>query len=237
MDPLLEMKDVHTYSGSAYILKGVSLRVSAGETVALLGRNGEGKTATIKIIMSIGTLHRGNIFFRSENISRTPTYQVALKGIAVVPKGRHIFPALSVIEHLRVPVCRKGVKREDTIRDVFELFPELNAKKHEPARLLSGGQQQMLVIARALVSQPKLLLMDEPMEGLAPVIVHRVIESLRAVQGRGVAILIASANFETAMSLAQSAYFMQKGKIVHVGTREELLASPETWQQYLGVRG
>lgn len=235
-DYLLEMADVHTYSGLAYILRGVSLALKSGETVALLGRNGEGKTPTIKIIMSVGRLRRGNIYFRGENISSAPTHVVARKGIGVVPKGRHIFPALSVIEHLRVPVCDHKVKRDDMLNQVFEIFPELKGKKYEPARSLSGGQQQMLAIARALVPRPVLLLMDEPMEGLAPVVVQRVVESMKAVQARGVAILLASANCEMAMSVAERAYVIQKGKIVYHATKTELMASREIWQQYLGVR-
>jgi branched-chain amino acid transport system ATP-binding protein len=235
-DYLLELRDVHTYSGLAYILRGVSLALKSGETVALLGRNGEGKTPTIRTIMSIIPPQRGDIYFQGERISGTPTHVVARKGIAVVPKGRRIFPALNVVEHLRMPVCDHNLKRDDMLKQVFEIFPELVGKKSDPVRSLSGGQQQMLVIGRALMMRPKLLLMDEPMEGLAPVAVRRVMESMRTVQALGVAILLASANCEMAMAVAERAYVIQKGKIVYSGSKAELTATPEIRQKYLGVR-
>lgn len=233
---LLELQDVHTYVGLAYILRGVSLTVKEGEAVALLGRNGEGKTPTIKTIMSVLPPRKGKIYFRGEDITGVRTHQVAGKGIGLVPKGRHIFPALNVIEHLRVPVANRSVNRNEALKQVFSIFPELEPKKYQSARSLSGGEQQMLVIGRALMTMPKLLLLDEPMEGLAPVAVRRVVDSMKVAQANGVTVLFASASGERALSVAQTAYIMEKGRVVYQGTCEELKADPETQKKYLGVR-
>lgn len=235
-DYLLKLEDVHTYIGLAHILRGISLHISAGEAVALLGRNGEGKTPTIKTIMSLLPPREGQIFFQNENITKLPPYQVACKGICVVPKGRCIFPALTVMEHLRVPVLKKNTRRRDQLEQAFGIFPELAERKNQPARTLSGGQQQMLVIARALMTKPKLLLLDEPMEGLAPKAVKRVIDSLRIIQKEGITVFFASASCERALAIATRVYIMEKGQIVYTGTSHDLMASPETQQRYLGVR-
>lgn len=234
---LLELRDVHTYRGLAYILRGISLALEPGEAVALLGRNGEGKTPTVKTIMSVLPPSKGEIYFDGNNIAGMPTHMVARKGIGLVPKGRHIFPALNLIEHLRVPPCGRNAKREDMIDRVFKIFPELAGRKHQPVRSLSGGQQQMLVIGRALMGNPKLLLLDEPFEGLAPVAVRRVIESVRTVLNDGVAVLMVSASSERVLTIAGRAYIIEKGKIVYQGTSSELSADIETQQKYLGVRG
>jgi branched-chain amino acid transport system ATP-binding protein len=233
---LLELRDVHTYVGLAYILRGVSLAIEEGEAVALLGRNGEGKTPTIKTIMSVLPPRTGEIHFQGQNITGVPTHEVACKGIGLVPKGRHIFPALNVLEHLRVPVAKRKVNRNEALKQVFAMFPELEPKKYQSARSLSGGEQQMLVIGRAMMTMPKLLLLDEPLEGLAPVAVRRVVGAMRAAQANGVTVFFASASCERALTVAQRAYIMEKGRIVYQGTCEELKADPETQQKYLGVR-
>ncbi|RJX28350.1 MAG: ABC transporter ATP-binding protein [Desulfarculus sp.] len=235
-DYLLQLEDVHTYIGMAHILRGLSLALRPGEAVALLGRNGEGKTPTIKTIMSLLPPRRGTVLFQGENIAGAPTHQVASKGICVVPKGRHIFPALTVMEHLRVPVVNKKYRREDMLKQVFAIFPELAERKNQPARSLSGGQQQMLVIARALMTKPRLLLLDEPMEGLAPVAVKRVIESMKAVKEEGITVFFASASCERALAVAGRVYIIEKGRIVYEGSSPELMAAPEVQQKYLGVR-
>lgn len=235
-DYLLELKDVHTYIGLAHILRGMSLALKPGEAVALLGRNGEGKTPTIKTIMSLLPPKKGSILFQGENIAGMPTHQVACKGVCVVPKGRRIFPALTVMEHLRVPVINKKYRREDMLRQVLDIFPELAERKNQPARSLSGGQQQMLVIARALMTKPKLLLLDEPLEGLAPKAVKRVIESMRIVKEEGITVFFASASCERALAVAGRVYIIEKGRIVYQGSSPELMAAPEVQQKYLGVR-
>lgn len=234
---LLELQDVHTYSGLAYLLRGVSLDLQPGEAVALLGRNGEGKTPTLKTIMSVLPPSRGQIMFEGKSITGRPTHVVARKGIGLVPRGRHIFPALSVIEHLRVPCSGIRSRRQDLLARVFEVFPELKGRDQQPARSLSGGEQQMLVVGRALMTNPRLLLLDEPFEGLAPVAVKRVVESVKGILKDGVAVLVASASCERALSLARRAYIIEKGKIVYRGTCSELAADHGTRQKHLGVKG
>jgi branched-chain amino acid transport system ATP-binding protein len=232
---LLEVRDIHVYYGLAHILQGISLSLKKGEAVALLGRNGEGKTTTLKSILSLVTPKQGKIFFKGENITGKSPFLVARKGITMVPEGRHIFPALNVMEHLRVPVHPKEFKREDLLDQVFSIFPELNKKRYDEARSLSGGQQQMLVIARALMMKPNLLLLDEPMEGLSPMAIRKVIEALRIIKEGGVTLFFASTNSERAFLIADSAYIIEKGKIALNATKDELRNAPEIQHQYLGV--
>lgn len=234
---LLELEGLHTYYGLAYILQGVSLACEEGEAVALLGRNGQGKTTTIKSIMSLVVPTRGTIAFQGINITGWPSHAIARKGMSLVPEGRRIFPALSVLDHLRVPVSASHVDRGERMKFVFEVFPELKEKLNEPARGLSGGQQQMLVIARALMTRPKLLLLDEPMEGLSPKAVKRVIEALKIIQATGVTMFFASTSCERAFLIANRAYIIVKGRIVYQAGRDELLANVEVQRHYLGVRG
>lgn len=234
---LIEVSELHTYYGLAYVLQGVSLKCEEGEAVALLGRNGQGKTTTIKSIMSMVVPRRGRVTFRGEDITGESPHEISRKGIAVVPESRRIFPALSVLDHLRVPVAPPNVDRNERLALVFDLFPELVAKKHENARALSGGQQQMLVIARALMTKPKLLLLDEPMEGLSPKLVKRVLEALMFIREKGVTIFFASTNCELALRVANRAYIIEKGRIVHHAGRDELLGDLEVQRHYLGVRG
>src|ERR1017187_1559159 len=234
---LIELSDLHTYYGLAYVLQGVSLACEEGEAVALLGRNGQGKTTTIKSIISLVVPRRGRVMFLGKNIAGWSPHLISRTGISVVPEGRRIFPALSVLDHLRVPVTPPQVDRAERLKFVFDLFPELKAKKDENARDLSGGQQQMLVIARALMIKPRLLLLDEPMEGLSPKLIKRVIEALTIILDNGVTIFFASTNCELAFRIANRAYIIEKGRIVHHAGRDELLADLEVQRQYLGVRG
>lgn len=235
--PLLELEGVHATYGLAHVLHGISLSCGRGEAVALLGRNGQGKTTTIRSIMSLVRVKRGNVVFDGTKISGLVPHAISRKGISVVPEGRHIFSALSVSDHLRVPVSAPSVNRAERLKLVFELFPEIKAKKNENARSLSGGQQQMLVIARALMIKPKLLLLDEPMEGLSPKAVTRVIEALTTIHDLGMTVFFASTNCELAFRVANRAYIIEKGQIVHQAGRDELLGDVEVQRHYLGVRG
>ena len=234
---LLELDSLHSYYGLAYILQGVSLLCEEGEAVALLGRNGQGKTTTIKSIMSIVVPKRGRVSFQDTDVTGWPSHAIARKGMSLVPEGRHIFPALSVLDHLRVPVSANHVDRAERLKFAFEVFPELKEKLNEPARGLSGGQQQMLVIARALMTKPKMLLLDEPMEGLAPKAIKRVIEALKIIQGTGVTLFFASTSCERAFAVANRAYIIEKGRIVYKAGREEMMGNIEVQRHYLGVRG
>jgi len=233
---IIKLDDVHTYYGLAQILSGVSLCVTEGEAVGLLGRNGEGKTTTLKTIMCLIRPRKGQIFFKGENIVGLSPHLVARKGISLVPEGRHIFPALSVIEHLKVPVGPRRRDRGSLLEKVFKIFPELKGRENQLAKALSGGQQQMLVIARSLMTVPSLLLLDEPMEGLAPVMVSRVIDALHSIREEGISILFASTNFERASLIATSAYIIQRGRIVYYGRKDELGSAQHILQRYLGVR-
>jgi branched-chain amino acid transport system ATP-binding protein len=234
---LLELHDVHAHYGSAHVLHGVSLSCDRGEAVALLGRNGQGKTTTIKSILSLLKTKRGKVIFDGTDVTRWPAHAIAREGISVVPESRRIFPALSVFDHLRVPVNPPGMDRAERLKLVFGLFPEIKAKRDENARGLSGGQQQLLVIARALMLGPRLLLLDEPMEGLAPRAVTRVIEALKTIRDLGVTIFFASTNCELAFRVANRAYIIEKGRVVHEAGRDELLGDLEVQRHYLGVRG
>jgi branched-chain amino acid transport system ATP-binding protein len=236
MGHLFEVNNIHTYYGLAHILQGVTLFLDEGEAVALMGRNGEGKTTTFKSIMALVPPREGEILFEGEKITGLPPNIVSHRGIGMVPEGRHIFPALSVMDHLRVPVPPPGAVREELFEKAFTIFPNLREKRKALATSLSGGQQQMLVIARALMTKPKLLLLDEPMEGLSPKATYQVIDALKIIQSEGVTILFASANCERAFLIASRAYIITKGKIAYQGPKDELLNSPEIQQRFLGVR-
>ena len=235
--PLLELDALHSYYGLAYVLQGVSLSCEQGEAVALLGRNGQGKTTTIKSVMSLVVPKSGKVLFQGANITGLAPHTIARQGMSVVPEGRHIFPALTVLDHLRVPVSPRHVDRAERLRFVFDVFPELKERVNANARGLSGGQQQMLVIARALMTKPKMLLLDEPMEGLSPIAVKRVIEALKVIKETGVTIFFASTNCELAFRIANRAYIIEKGRIVYQAERDELLGNLEVQRHYLGVRG
>jgi len=236
-DDLLELDNIHTYYGLAHILQGISASLREGEAVALLGRNGTGKTTTLKSIMSLIPPRKGTILYNREDITGLLPHVIARKGLSMVPEGRHIFHALNVMDHLRVPISSSKVDRNTLLGRVFNIFPELKEREKQQASALSGGEQQMLVIGRALMTDPKILLLDEPMEGLAPKIVAKVIESLKIIQREGVTILFASTNLESAFQIAKRAYILEKGKVVLHFTENDLVNSLEIQQRYLGVRG
>ncbi len=233
---LLQLQDLHVHYGLAHVLRGITLSCDKGEAVALLGRNGQGKTTTIKSIMSLLKPTSGSLIFDDADITGWAPHAVSRTGISIVPEGRRIFSALSVFDHLRVPVNPSGVDRDERLKLVFDLFPEIKAKKDENARGLSGGQQQMLVIARALMIKPRLLLLDEPMEGLSPKAVTRVIDALEAIRDMGVTVFFAATSCQLAFRLAGRAFIIEKGRIVHQAPREELLNDLEVQRHYLGVR-
>ncbi|MEW5723719.1 MAG: ABC transporter ATP-binding protein [Thermodesulfobacteriota bacterium] len=235
-EPLLVVEGLHSFYGLARILSDVSFSLAPGEAVALMGRNGAGKTTTLKSIMSLVPPKKGRILFRGENIAGLPPHVVARRGLSLVPEGRHIFPALSVLEHLRVPVPPPQADRDRLLKRAFDIFPELKEKKNQNGGSLSGGQQQMMVIARALMTKPQLLLLDEPMEGLAPITARKVSEALQLIRREGLTILFASTNLDRAMQIAERAYFLEKGEIVFEGGREELKSNLEVQRKYLGVR-
>ena len=228
---MLSVRDLNTYYGRAHILADVALEVRQGEVVVLLGRNGAGKSTTLKSIIGWVRPRRGEIVFDGRRIDRLPMWRVARAGLGYVPEDRRIFTDLSVIENLDVARQRGGWSAER----VFALFPNLAEAKDRPAGKISGGEQQMLAIARCLTGNPSCILLDEPSEGLAPVIVDQLAATLRALKAAGVAILLSEQNWRLASMIADRAYVIEKGRIRFTGTLAELAADAEVRQRYLAV--
>ena len=229
---MLELADVHTYYGESHVLQGVSLGVPAGRVVAILGRNGAGKTTLVRTTIGFTPPRRGVIRFKGEDITRWPSYRAVERGMALVPQGRRVFPSLSVIENL--DVARRDGGRW-TLARVLDLFPRLRERGPNRANKLSGGEQQMLAIGRALMTNPDLLLMDEPTEGLAPLIVREVGRVIAELKREGLSILLVEQNLPLALSVADTVHVLSRGQIVHSGTPEALMASEDVKSRYLGV--
>jgi len=234
---MLELIDIHTYYGKSYILRGVSLEVKEGSVVALLGRNGMGKTTTIRSITGLTPPRRGRIRFKGKDIAGIQSYKIARMGVGLIPQGRRIFPSLSVEENLTM-AARGGSKPDAwTLDRVYSLFPNLRKRSGNKGNTLSGGEQQMLTIARALMTNSDLLLMDEPSEGLAPVIVQAVGRIISQLKESGFSILLVEQNIHMALGLAEYAYIISKGVIVYHSTAEALRDNEEVKARYLGVTG
>ena len=238
---MLEIEDVHAYYGESHILQGVSLLVGPGEIVCLLGRNGAGKTTTILTVM--GYLHprRGRIRYNNREVGSLPPYAVARLGVGFVPQERRIFPSLTVLENLTV-FARKAVRSNRagvadpwTLRRIFEIFPALHARERNLGFQLSGGEQQMLSIARALMLNPQLLLLDEPSEGLAPMIVQQILEVLAKLKGEGLGILLVEQNLRAALVVGDRHYVMNKGEICFSGSSADLESNDLVLRNYLSV--
>ena len=229
---MLSVEDIHTYYGDSYILQGLSIQVKAGEVVAVLGRNGVGKTTLVRSVIGLTPPRRGRITFKDRDITRLPAYRIARLGIGLVPQGRRIFPSLSVRENLDVAARGHG---RWTREKIVELFPNLAARLRQLGGKLSGGEQQMLAAGRALVTNPELMLLDEPSEGLSPLMVRelgRVIEALRLA---GTAVLLIEQQLRFATRYADRIYLMSRGRIVHECKPAELAADAEVRSKYLGV--
>jgi branched-chain amino acid transport system ATP-binding protein len=229
---MLAVADVHTYYGDSHVLQGVSLGVAPGEVVAILGRNGMGKTTLIRSVVGFTPPRRGRVRFQGEDISAWPPFRRIERGMALVPQGRRVFPSLSVRENL--DVARGGRGRWDLER-VYGLFPRLRERAPNRANKLSGGEQQMLAIGRALMSNPALLLMDEPTEGLAPLLVREVGRVIGELKREGLSILLVEQNLPMAASVADRVHVLNRGEIVYSGAPAELLANEEVKSRYLGV--
>ena len=232
---MLELNDIHTWYGDSYILQGVSLQVKDGTVVTLLGRNGMGKTTTIRSIMGLTPPRKGTITYNGENLVGLSPYKIARLGIGLVPQGRLIFSSLSVIENLKM-AARSGDQKDPwTLERVFEVFPKLQERRKNKGNLLSGGEQQMLTIARALMTNPDLILFDEPSEGLAPVVVDEVFHVIQELRAAGQSILLVEQDFGMAMSVADYAYIMSKGTIVYESAPDDLINNESVKSAYLGV--
>ena len=231
---MLDLENINAYYGDSHILHGVSLSVKEGEVVCLLGRNGAGKTTTILTIMGYLKPRQGRIRYGGRDIAALPPYAVARLGVGFVPQERGIFPSLTVRENLIV-FARAGGTGAWTLGRIFDLFPVLHARERNLGFQLSGGEQQMLSIARALMLNPTLLLLDEPSEGLAPMIVQEIIEVLKGLKREGLAILLVEQNLRTAFALADRHHVMNKGEICFTGSSAELKNNEHVLRNYLSV--
>jgi branched-chain amino acid transport system ATP-binding protein len=235
MTNLLSIEEIHTYYGQSYILQGLSLKIKESSVVALVGRNGMGKTTTMRSIIGLTPCRRGRIWLRDEEITRLKAYEIARRGIGLVPQGRRIFPSLSVYENLEIAARKHSGKGGWDTERVLALFPRLSERMGNKGNQLSGGEQQMLAIARALVSNPVLILMDEPSEGLAPMVIQGVGVAIKQLREEGVSVLLAEQNLPLALNASDYVYVINKGTTVFEGTPAELQARTDIEREYLAV--
>jgi branched-chain amino acid transport system ATP-binding protein len=233
-DALLTVDKIETCYGLGQVLFGISFEVKAGEVVTLMGRNGMGKTTTVRSIMGLTPARAGSIRFGGEEIRELPSYKVAQRGIGLVPEGRQVFPNLNVRENL-VATARAGNGGRWTLEAVHELFPRLAERSDNMANQLSGGEQQMLAIGRALMTNPRLLILDEATEGLAPLIRAEIWRCLVQLKAQGQSILIIDKNVESLIRIADRHFLIERGRVVWAGSSKELAAAPEIQHRYLGV--
>jgi len=238
IEPLVAVEDVHTYYGKSHILHGISLHVDRGEVVGLLGRNGVGKSTTLKTIMGLVHPHRGKVLFAGKPITTLPAHKLARLGIGYVPEDRRIFRLLTVMENLRTGLDRHGVteaRKQELLEKAFTYFPVLAERRNQAGGTLSGGEQQMLAIARAMMLEPKIILLDEPTEGLMPRMVSQIREIIEILHKDGVAILLVEQNVPLTLQASQRVYFMEKGVVRHHARASELKVDDPVIHQYLGV--
>ena len=234
---LLTLEEIHTYYGEAHILQGVSLTVGEGEVVTLIGRNGAGKTTTLRTIMGIARPRQGRVRLRGDDVTALGTHEIARRGIAWIPEERRVLPNLTVLENLRLGMLGTRARNggHDVLDEVFAFFPRLRERIDHRGRFLSGGEQQMLAIARGLVSRPSVMLVDEPTEGLAPMLVRNLTDILGAINRRGTTILLVEQTLEVAMTLSHRLYVMDQGRIQFEGTPDALRRDPTIQQRFLEI--
>ena len=235
MGTILKVDDINVYYGSIHAIKGISFEVNEGEIVTLIGANGAGKSTTLNTIACLLRSKTGHIEFMGEPLNHVPSHKVVSKGLALVPEGRRIFLQMSVQENLDMGAfSRRGGNIDADMERVFEQFPRLKERRKQVAGTLSGGEQQMLAMGRALMSNPKLLMLDEPSMGLAPILVEQIFDIIKNLHKAGTTILLVEQNAQAALSVADRGYVLETGKIVTTGTGAELLASPAIKKAYLG---
>jgi branched-chain amino acid transport system ATP-binding protein len=235
--PLLEVSDIRARYGAIEALKGVSLTVEEGEVVTLIGSNGAGKSTTLRSISGLTPASAGTVTFDGEDITRVPAHEIVVRGIALSPEGRHCFARMTVRENLELGAHRrtKGPEIAQDLERVFELFPRLQERERQKAGTMSGGEQQMLAIGRALMARPKLLMLDEPSMGIAPILVARIYETIGEINKSGVAILLVEQNANYALDVSTRGYVLETGRVVLLGDSAKLRDDPEVQRAYLGT--
>lgn len=235
---LLQVKDIHTYYDDSHVLDGVSIEVNRGEIVALLGRNGVGKSTTLKSIMGIVRPRQGSIVFKDAEIGKSQPFHIARSGVGYVPEERRIFPGLTVRENL-IMGLKKGIgkdnKGREAIDDIYRRFKQLAVRDSTPAGSLSGGEQQLLTLARTLMGEPELMLIDEPSEGLSPMVADLIFSFIGEIQDRGISVILVDRNLNHTCRMAQRAYIMVKGRIAYEGTGRETIENKEIQTRFLAV--
>jgi branched-chain amino acid transport system ATP-binding protein len=233
---LLEVRNIHSYYGNIHALRGISLAVEEGEIVTLIGSNGAGKTTTLRSIHGILPPRQGEILFRGEEIQGLPAHDMIAKGIAQSPEGRKVFPRMTVLENLEMGAYYRSdrAKVQEDMDRVFDLFPRLKERTKQEAGTMSGGEQQMLAIGRALMGHPKLLLLDEPSMGLAPVLVERIFQTIEEINKQGTTILLVEQNANVALEIATRGYVLESGAVVNAASAEKLREDPKVREAYLG---
>ena len=235
MEAILKVEDINVYYGSIHAIKGVSFEVNEGEIVTLIGANGAGKSTTLNTISGLLHSKTGSITFMGENLGKVPCHKIVSKGLALVPEGRRVFLQMTVQENLEMGAFTQGGKTlDDDLERVYQQFPRLKERFKQVAGTLSGGEQQMLAMGRALMSHPKLLMLDEPSMGLAPILVEQIFDIIRELHKAGTTILLVEQNAQAALSVADRGYVLETGKVVTTGTGHELLESPAIKKAYLG---
>ena len=231
---LLEIVDIHTYYGNAYVLQGLSLTLEQGQILGILGRNGVGKTTLVNSIMGFTLPRRGRILFKGADITGASSFATVRGGVGLVPQGRRVFPTLTVAENL--VVAERGTDRHGwTLERVYALFPRLAERRHQRARTLSGGEQQMLAIGRGLMTNPDCLIMDEPSEGLAPIIIQSVWQAIGKLRQEGLSILLVEQNAALAVQLVDYVHVLERGRVVYSSSPQELWANDAVKSSYLGI--
>ena len=235
MEPILKVDNINVYYGAIHAIKGISFHVEEGEVVTLIGANGAGKSTTLNTISGLLRSRTGSVEFMGSSLSRTPPHKIVAQGLAMVPEGRRVFLQMTVQENLEMGAfTQKSSGVAADLEKVYEQFPRLRERYKQTAGTLSGGEQQMLAMGRALMSHPKLLMLDEPSMGLAPILVEQIFEIIDGLHKSGTTILLVEQNAQAALSVADRGYVLETGKIVTTGTGKELLSSPEIKKAYLG---
>ena len=231
---VVEVQDIHTYYGEAYVLQGLSLQLEQGQILGLLGRNGVGKSTLVNSIVGFNPPRRGKVIFKGEDVTNDASFETVRKGMGLVPQGRRVFPTLSVEENLLV--AERNTERHGwSLKRVYELFPRLEERRNQRAKTLSGGEQQMLAISRGLMTNPDCLIMDEPSEGLAPIIIQGLWEAIGKLKQQGLSILLVEQNAHLALKLVDYVHVMSKGQVVYSSRPEELRNNEEIKSSYLGI--